>query len=94
MLLMNLESRPVVFEDIGRQVLATGERKRPEEFMEKIRAIKAEDIQRIASRMLRSKPSVAALGDLRKLPNFKEIESALSSRDGKLPRRGRFSVFP
>lgn len=42
MLLINLESRPVVFEDIGRQVLATGERKRPEEFMEKIRAIKAD----------------------------------------------------
>lgn len=94
MLLMNLESRPVVFEDIGRQVLATGERKRPEEFMEKIRAIRAEDLQRIATRMLRSKPSVAALGDLRKLPNYKDVEAALSSRDGKLPRRGRFSVFP
>ncbi|KAF4529979.1 hypothetical protein B566_EDAN015748 [Ephemera danica] len=37
MLLMNLESRPVVFEDIGRQVLATGMRKRPEQFMEEIR---------------------------------------------------------
>jgi len=36
MLLMNLEARPVIFEDIGRQVLATGERKRPEYFMEKI----------------------------------------------------------
>jgi len=93
MLLMNLESRPVVFEDIGRQVLSTGHRKRPEEFMEKIRAIKAEDIQRVASRMLRSKPSVAALGDFRKLPEYRAIESALVSRDGKLPRRGRFSVF-
>ena len=93
MLLMNLESRPVVFEDIGRQVLATGHRVRPEEFMEKIRAVKAEDIQRIASRMLRSKPSVAALGDLRKLPEYRSIESALLSRDGKLPRRGTFSLF-
>lgn len=36
MLLMNLEARPVIFEDIGRQVLATGERKRPEYFMEQI----------------------------------------------------------
>lgn len=33
---MNLESRPVVFEDIGRQVLATGERKEPEYFMSQI----------------------------------------------------------
>lgn len=36
MLLMNLEARPVVFEDIGRQVLATGTRKRPEQFIEAI----------------------------------------------------------
>lgn len=33
MLLMNLEARPVVFEDVGRQVLATGRRKKPEEFI-------------------------------------------------------------
>lgn len=36
MLLMNLEQRPVVFEDIGRQVLATGSRKRPEYFIQAI----------------------------------------------------------
>lgn len=36
MLLMNLESRPVVFEDVGRQVLATGHRKRPEHFINEI----------------------------------------------------------
>lgn len=93
MLLMNLESRPVVFEDIARQVLATGKRKQTEEFIDKIRSITAEDIQRVASRMLKTKPSVAALGDLRRLPEYQSIESALSSADGKLPRRGRFSVF-
>uniref|UniRef100_A0A670YIY7 Mitochondrial-processing peptidase subunit alpha n=1 Tax=Pseudonaja textilis TaxID=8673 RepID=A0A670YIY7_PSETE len=31
MLMMNLESRPVIFEDVGRQVLATGGRKLPQE---------------------------------------------------------------
>lgn len=36
MLLMNLEARPVVFEDIGRQVLSTGHRKRPEDFIREI----------------------------------------------------------
>lgn len=36
MLLMNLEARPVVFEDIGRQVLATGHRKNPEHFIQQI----------------------------------------------------------
>ena len=36
LLLMNLEQRPVVFEDIGRQVLATGFRNRPEYFIQAI----------------------------------------------------------
>lgn len=36
MLLMNLESRPVVFEDIGRQVLATGQRKKTQHFIDAI----------------------------------------------------------
>lgn len=36
MLIMNLEQRPIVFEDIGRQVLATGSRKRPEYFIQAI----------------------------------------------------------
>lgn len=36
MLLMNLEARPVVFEDVGRQVLATGSRKRPDHFIKEI----------------------------------------------------------
>lgn len=36
MLLMNLEARPVVFEDVGRQVLATGKRKPPSYFINEI----------------------------------------------------------
>ena len=31
MLMMNLESRPVIFEDVGRQVLATRSRKLPQD---------------------------------------------------------------
>uniref|UniRef100_A0A8B9KAX7 Mitochondrial-processing peptidase subunit alpha n=1 Tax=Astyanax mexicanus TaxID=7994 RepID=A0A8B9KAX7_ASTMX len=36
MLMMNLESRPVIFEDVGRQVLATGKRKLPHELCQLI----------------------------------------------------------
>ena len=36
MLLMNLESRAVIFEDIARQVLATNHRKPPEYFIDAI----------------------------------------------------------
>ena len=36
MLLMNLEQRPVVFEDVGRQVLSEGHRKQPEHYYDLI----------------------------------------------------------
>lgn len=62
MLLMNLEQRPVLFEDIGRQVLATGKRRNADYYIEAIDAIKEEDIHRAAQRMLRTRASIAALG--------------------------------
>lgn len=89
MLMMNLESRPVIFEDVGRQVLATHSRKLPHELCALIRGVKPEDIQRVASQMLRGKPAVAALGDLARLPPYEDIQAALSSRDGRLPRTYR-----
>ena len=36
MLLMNLESRPVIFEDVARQVLAQGKREHPHHYISKI----------------------------------------------------------
>lgn len=36
MLMMNLESRPVIFEDVARQVLANGYRRQPQYFVEEI----------------------------------------------------------
>lgn len=51
--------------------------------------VKPEDIKRVASKMLRGKPAVAALGDLSDLPTYEHIQAALSSRDGRLPRTYR-----
>ncbi|KAG8447515.1 hypothetical protein GDO86_014861 [Hymenochirus boettgeri] len=89
MLMMNLESRPVIFEDVGRQVLATGSRKLPHELCNLINNVKASDIKRVATKMLRNKPAVAALGDLSDLPDYEHIQTALSSKDGRLPRSYR-----
>jgi len=36
MLMMNLEARPIIFEDVGRQVLSTGHRKSPQELCQMI----------------------------------------------------------
>ncbi|XP_071096614.1 mitochondrial-processing peptidase subunit alpha-like isoform X1 [Haliotis cracherodii] len=91
MLLMNLESRPVVFEDIGRQVLANGHRKPAKYFYEEINKITEEDIRRVATRMLRSRPAVAAYGSLSQMPSYGNIETALASKDGRMPRK--FSLF-
>uniref|UniRef100_A0A8C8D8V6 Mitochondrial-processing peptidase subunit alpha n=1 Tax=Oncorhynchus tshawytscha TaxID=74940 RepID=A0A8C8D8V6_ONCTS len=89
MLMMNLESRPVIFEDVGRQVLATGKRKLPHELCDLISNITASDIKRVTTKMLRSKPAVAALGDLTEMPSYEHIQAALSSKDGRLPRMYR-----
>ncbi|KAJ7994000.1 hypothetical protein DPEC_G00261410 [Dallia pectoralis] len=89
MLMMNLESRPVIFEDVGRQVLATGKRKLPHELCDLISNVTASDIKRVSTKMLRSKPAVAALGDLRQMPSYEHIQAALSSKDGRLPRMYR-----
>uniref|UniRef100_A0A667YBB3 Mitochondrial-processing peptidase subunit alpha n=1 Tax=Myripristis murdjan TaxID=586833 RepID=A0A667YBB3_9TELE len=89
MLMMNLESRPVIFEDVGRQVLSTGKRKLPHELCTLISNVTASDIKRVTTKMLRSKPAVAALGDLTELPSYEHIQAALSSKDGRLPRMYR-----
>lgn len=89
MLMMNLESRPVIFEDVGRQVLATGGRKLPHELCVLIGKVSADDIKRVATKMLRKKPAVAALGDLGELPSYEHIQAALFSKDGRLPRTYR-----
>lgn len=62
MLLMNLEQRPVLFEDIGRQVLSVGKRRDAAYYIDAINKINEEDIHRAAQRMLRTRASIAALG--------------------------------
>ncbi|KAK7576236.1 hypothetical protein V9T40_012522 [Parthenolecanium corni] len=79
MLLMNLESKPVIFEDIARQVLANGFRKQPDVYMRIIDRVTHGDIQRVARRLLSSPVSVAARGNIAKLPSYTDIQSALTA---------------
>ena len=53
--------------------------------------ITAGDINRVANRMLRAKPAVAAYGTLGQLPKYSDIETALLNKDGRMPRR--FQLF-
>ncbi|CAB3996867.1 mitochondrial-processing peptidase subunit alpha-like [Paramuricea clavata] len=92
MLMMNLESRIVMFEDIGRQILGLGMRNSAQELYEKIESVTIKDMRRISERLLESKPALAAYGDLSKLPSFKDVEKAFVN-DGKLPSASRFFLF-
>ncbi|OQV13683.1 Mitochondrial-processing peptidase subunit alpha [Hypsibius exemplaris] len=91
MLMMQLESRPVIFEDIGRQVLAYGHRKTAKTLLEQIDSVTAEDIQRVAERMLRTKPSVACLGKLSAFPSYSDIQGMFTSVEPQ--KKKRFSLF-
>jgi len=93
MLLMNLESRPVIFEDCARQVLSQGHRRNPEHFIEKINTVTKDDLNRIGLQMLDSKAAVAAIGSLKNLPAFSDIEIGLLDKEGVLPNKRRFSLF-
>ena len=50
-------------------------------------AVTAEDVQRVAAEMLKSRPALAVLGDLSKIPSLKDIDHALMpANKGTLPR--------
>lgn len=93
MLLMNLESRPVIFEDAARQVLAQGHRKKPEYFIGQIDKVTKDDLNRIGRQMLASRVSLAAIGSLNKLPSYSDIELGLLDKEGAMPRRRFAGVF-
>uniref|UniRef100_A0A0K0ENG7 Alpha-MPP n=1 Tax=Strongyloides stercoralis TaxID=6248 RepID=A0A0K0ENG7_STRER len=61
-LLMNLEQKPVMFEDLARQVLGHGKRKSPIEYIKEIDAVTSDDIVRAAEKMLLSKPTLVTYG--------------------------------
>lgn len=72
-LLMNLESKTIACEDIGRQVLAFGYRMSADELIEKIDAVTAVDIMRVATRMLGTAPCFAAYGQIDKLVDYEVL---------------------
>lgn len=72
-LLMNLESRFILFEDIGRQVLTYGARTDPAELAKQIDAVTAADLNKVASTLLKSPPSVVVHGDTTAVPRYDVI---------------------
>ncbi|XP_047322308.1 mitochondrial-processing peptidase subunit alpha-like [Impatiens glandulifera] len=79
-ILMHLESRMIISEDIGRQVLAYGERKPVGEFLKAIDEISIEDVTSIARKLISSPLTMASYGDVLYAPSYDEVSRKFHSR--------------
>lgn len=74
--LTQLESRLVLFEDMGRQVLTYGYRENNELMTAKIDAVTKEDLQQLILRALQKPPTLAVVGDnVDGVPSYTEVKS-------------------
>jgi mitochondrial-processing peptidase subunit alpha len=75
--LTQLESRLILFEDMGRQILTYGKREDAATTCRKIESVTAEDIQRLAQDMLQNHPPTLAASDshLDKVPSYEVVSS-------------------
>ena len=72
--LTQLESRMVLFEDIGRQLLTYGKRESPQVICKKIEAVTAADIRRVGKQLLSKKPSISCVGgDISHVPMYERL---------------------
>jgi len=74
--LMNLESKPIVLEDLGKQVLCYGKRLTAAEVCAQIESVTAADIQKVAKKMLGSQLTYSAYGEVHALPRYDVVAAA------------------
>ncbi|KAH9613689.1 hypothetical protein KSS87_013833 [Heliosperma pusillum] len=79
-ILMNLESRMVASEDIGRQILTYGERKPVEHFLKAIDEVTLRDIASVAGRLLSSPLTMASHGDVLYVPSYDSVNNLFHSK--------------
>ncbi|XP_065849378.1 mitochondrial-processing peptidase subunit alpha-like [Euphorbia lathyris] len=79
-ILMNLESRMIASEDIGRQILTYGERKPLENFLKIIDSITLQDITKMAQKLLSSPLTMASYGDVINVPTYDSVSSKFKSK--------------
>ncbi len=74
--LSQLESRLVLFEDVGRQILTYGKREDSQEMCAKIDAVTKDDVRNLArSSIIGMKPTLCAVGDdVNQIPAYEEVQ--------------------
>jgi len=76
--LTQLESRLVLFEDIGRQILTYGKREDAQTMCAKIDAVTKEDIRDVVRKAVQKPPTVSTVGiDIRNVPMVEEVREWL-----------------
>ena len=71
--LMNLETRGLLAEDVGRQILCHGKRLDPSALVKRIKAVTPDDIVRVMRQALSSPPSYAAVGDVSSIAEYDAV---------------------
>ncbi|KAM4123587.1 hypothetical protein ACB094_01G169200 [Castanea mollissima] len=79
-ILINLESRICASEDIGRQILTSGERKPVDHFMKAVDEITVNDITSVAQKLLSSPLTMASYGDVIYVPTYDSVSSKFHSK--------------
>ncbi|CAI0628512.1 unnamed protein product [Linum tenue] len=79
-ILMNLESRMVASEDIGRQILTYSERKSVEHFLKAIDAVTEQDAAKLAQKLISSPLTMASYGDVINVPTYDSVSSKFKSK--------------
>jgi len=72
-ILMKIESRQVLFEDIGRQLLTYGKYETPVDICKRIDAVTPEGIQKAAQKLLKSNLTLASFGDVSSVQQYDEV---------------------
>ncbi|KAL9323071.1 hypothetical protein ACSQ67_011124 [Phaseolus vulgaris] len=79
-ILMNLESRIIASEDIGRQILTYGERKPVEQLLEAVEAITLNDISEFSQKIISSPLTMASYGDVMNVPSYESVSSKFHAK--------------
>ncbi|CCE80071.1 Piso0_003169 [Millerozyma farinosa CBS 7064] len=78
-LVLALDDSTAIAEDIGRQIVNTGYRLSPEEVFQRVEAVTKKEVVDWANYRLKDKPiAISAVGNVKTLPNHKEITKAMA----------------